>query len=57
MKDLKLYINESILDVDDNIEHVGDIAIVKNFINKSYTIINYKGSADFNIRNEKTRSL
>ena len=55
MKDLKLYINESILDVDDNIEHVGDIAIVKNFINKNYTIINYKGPADFNIRNEKTK--
>ena len=55
MKDLKLYINESILDVDDNIEHAGDIAIVKNFINKNYTIINYKGPADFNIRNEKTK--
>lgn len=55
MKDLNLYIKESILDIDYNIEHMGDIAIVEDFINKNYTIINYKGSADFNIRNEKTK--
>ena len=55
MKDLYLYINESILDIDDNIEHVGDIAVVKNFINENYTIRNYNGPANFDIRTEKTK--
>ena len=55
MKDLYLYINESILDIDDNIEHAGDIAVVKNFINENYTIRYYNGPADFDIRNEKTK--
>ena len=55
MKDLKLYINESILDVDDNIEHACDIVLVKEFIKEHYTINNLNRPVEIDIRDEKTK--
>lgn len=55
MKNLNLYIKESILDIDNNIEQAGDIAVVKNFINENYTVNNFNGRAEVDIRNERTK--
>ena len=55
MKELKEYIIEGIFDIDNNIDQAGDVAVVKNFIKKNYTVRNYTGDIDVNIKEWKTK--
>lgn len=55
MKDLNEYIYESILDIDTNIDQAGNIAVVKNFIKENYTVNNFNGPTEVDIRNERTK--